>query len=76
MRGGPEGVRPVTLTVNDLALRDIANGEWRTHRTVMSDTARYGGTRLFSGWKARRFRRMIMMRITMIAACSDPRWNG
>lgn len=39
----PEGVRPVTLTVNGLPLREIANGEWRTHRTVMSDTAKYGG---------------------------------
>lgn len=38
----PEGVRAVTLTVNDLPLREIANGEWRTHRTVMTDTARFG----------------------------------
>lgn len=38
----PEGVRPVILTVNDLPLREIANGEWRTHRTVMTDTARFG----------------------------------
>lgn len=38
----PEGVRAVTLTLNGLALREIANGEWRTHRTVMTDTARFG----------------------------------
>lgn len=38
----PEGVRAVTLAVNGLALREIANGEWRTHRTVIMDTARFG----------------------------------